>query len=665
MTWQKLPRGCFTGIDWSRKGALDGWDPYLVWAETDNFAGYRNASPKRLPIAFELKAGTTLAQLLGAAPAGSLWVPDAYLQRTPAPRFATGRAAPAFFQAVDNGRLAQLVERIELGLPAAQYTDEPQATPPGSSRAARAGTQAKSSQASGPAQVQGDVVAIIDDSLALANAAFLANRKSRTQYFWRQDEAGRGTVPDGFGYGHEQSAADIDKVIGANIFNGLVDEGRVYTQLGLSTLGDKHPSGELRFHTLDTPVSHGSHVADLAAGPYALASRIAGVPPHYGAPPSWALANDAASRAALVAVQLDYDTVKDTSGGSLNVHVLDGLMYVLRRCAPTARISANISFGTIAGPHDGTSVLEQAMAALCAEEGARLAVTLAAGNSYQQRTHANVTLAAGDRCVLHWQVQPDDITQSFVELWIQDGCKDVEIVVTPPGGTALPAMRIGEGGVWTGSGTVPLATLIYPQRAATGKLGTCALLALAPTHSFDSGAGLAPSGRWDIELVNRGKQDATIDAYVERDDVAVGTRAGARQSHFEDALYDTSGNPGSFIDHPSNPTLIRRSGNFNSIATGHGVRSAGGTRVGLPAADPEYWAHYSPREPDPDASRPQRPQVRKVPSAQAPSDENAQLPGVNAAGSRSGALVRMVGTSAASPQVARMWINGQPLPPVQ
>ncbi|MEZ0265041.1 MAG: macro domain-containing protein, partial [Phycisphaerae bacterium] len=44
--------------------------------------------------------------------------------------------------------------------------------------------------------------------------------------------------------------------------------------------------------------------------------------------------------------RLDWDTVVDTSGGSMNVHIMDGLMYILSRCAPTAKVAVNLSWGT-------------------------------------------------------------------------------------------------------------------------------------------------------------------------------------------------------------------------------------------------------------------------------------------------------------------------------
>jgi hypothetical protein len=69
------------------------------------------------------------------------------------------------------------------------------------------------------------------------------------------------------------------------------------------------------------------------------------------------------------------------------------------------------------------------------------------------------------------------------------------------------------------------------------------------------------------------------------------------------------------------------------------------------------WARYSPRSPDPDGSRPERPGVVKIPAAHDFSDENAVLTGIRAAGTRSGGVARMVGTSDAAPQITRKVFN--------
>ena len=156
-------------------------------------------------------------------------------------------------------------------------------------------------------------------------------------------------------------------------------------------------------------------------------------------------------------------------------------------------------------------------------------------------------------------------------------------------------------------------------------------------------------------MTNRGERTVVLDAYIERDDEIAGTQTGARQSYLQDRRYDTSGGLGSFIDHPGDPTPVRRSGTFNDLATGANTLSVGGVRYFESCMDP--MARYSPRSPDPDAARPERAGVQKVPDRFAVSDEHATLWGVRAAGTRSAATVRMVGTSMAAPQVARLWLD--------
>jgi alkylhydroperoxidase/carboxymuconolactone decarboxylase family protein YurZ len=81
MIWTKLPKGEFTGIDWAKPNATTGFDPYLIWAESDNFSGYGDKPPKWLPIAVELTPGTTVQQFIAAASPKWLHVPPVYTSR--------------------------------------------------------------------------------------------------------------------------------------------------------------------------------------------------------------------------------------------------------------------------------------------------------------------------------------------------------------------------------------------------------------------------------------------------------------------------------------------------------------------------------------------------------------------------------------------------------
>ena len=102
---------------------------------------------------------------------------------------------------------------------------------------------------------------------------------------------------------------------------------------------------------------------------------------------------------------------------------------------------------------------------------------LAAGNGYQTRTHANIPLTSASKplppwrrkAAADWRVQPDDRTQSFLELWLPVGAHEVEIEVTPPGRAPLPALRWGESRMWTDGQALPCRALIYPRSVARAR----------------------------------------------------------------------------------------------------------------------------------------------------------------------------------------------------
>ncbi|UUZ77639.1 hypothetical protein LP414_11355 [Polaromonas sp. P1(28)-13] len=503
-----LPQGGFTGIDWAKPGATSGFDPYLIWAEADNFAGYGlDKPPKWLPLLIELAPDVSVAQLKAASSPKWLYVPPVYTSSA-APvglRYCTARVRPAFFKHIrTGGSLHALVQRFELGLPAGHHADDPTAPE-------------ASSPAAPHSLLNGKVVGLIDGGLAFANANFLRNGKARTRFFWRQDKEGAGAAPADLGYGHELTAADINQAMQQNTHGGLVDETAVYQHFKMGM-------------ELNKRVNHGTHVLDIACGPRTVLAQIAGAPPSPDAPPSWAMADDDASRCDIVAVQLDWDTVVDTSGGSMNVHIMDGLMYILSRCAPAAKVAVNLSWGTLAGPHDGSSVLEAAMDQLIALKAEHLQIVLPVSNNYQSRTHANATLSKREHLTLHWRGQPGDLTQNFLELWIPPGAQGIEVQLTPPGQTSLHPMAWGKSGTWNTSSGKPLCALIYPESVATGANGTCALIAIAPTFAFEKSTTTAPSGVWEVRITNTQAGKVTVDAYVERDDQIIGVQTGGRVS---------------------------------------------------------------------------------------------------------------------------------------
>jgi len=85
-------------------------------------------------------------------------------------------------------------------------------------------------------------------------------------------------------------------------------------------------------------------------------------------------------------VQLPSLTGADSAGGSLSAQVLDGVRYGLDVCTGDARIVINLSCGSFASPHDGSSLIEQAPDEL-----------------------------------LRLVVPPGDFTDTFVEVWFDKG----------------------------------------------------------------------------------------------------------------------------------------------------------------------------------------------------------------------------------------------------
>jgi hypothetical protein len=147
-----------------------------------------------------------------------------------------------------------------------------------------------------------------------------------------------------------------------------------------------------------------------------------------------------------------------------------------------------------------------------------------------------------------------------------------------------------------------------------------------------------------------------MDGYIERDDVALHTRRGARQSFFDDPQYDRLAVVDDVkVDPTSNPanTYVRREGVFNNIATGKKTEKVGGLRE----TDREI-AEYSPSGIY--STRPKRAGTKTPITYFAVTEESPTLRGVRAAGTRSAGTVRLSGTSMAAPQIARDLFNALP-----
>lgn len=486
------------------------------------------------------------------------------------------------------------------------------------------------------------VTGIIDDGIAFAHARFRKANESRVEYWWLQDGDFKGQPAD-FGFGHELRKSEIDDLIGDCTRAGIVDEDELYARAGLLNFRrDSHQAAAWR-------AAHGTHMLDLACG----------FDPQ-----------TAPGDRPIVAVQLPWWVTANASGGDLTPYALAAMDYIVARAKAIASapgsdslaVVINFSYGKFAGPHDGTYDLELAIDDLvdrCAAEGVPVRVVLPAGNSYLSRCHAQTSFSRRTEVkTFRWRLLPDDQTPSYLEIWMpcfkSGPSSRLELTITPPGG---PQKSIAEGDaalqVW---GTPPqeYATAGYnlePGPAPRGRF----LLALAPTASHDPAVRLAPAGVWTIELrlKNTGLDPSdVVHAWIERDDSTIGYPVRGRQSHFDDDRYRRYDDGGRDIEIDDPSCYVWRAGTLNAFATGKRPIVMGAfLRKEMMAAK------YSAGGPTQAAcgssgAEPYRPDALAV------SEDSKVHAGVLAAGSRSGSVVPMTGTSVAAPQVTR-WIAGE------
>jgi hypothetical protein len=628
-------------------------DPSFELAAASRFADYRDEDgdiPEWFPVILQLSVSAQdFAHGIWDGPPPAGWrgwirVPGIY-RRLPFKltefRFCTATVRRRFFDEVRQpGSLRDTVVRFELCMPLNRdtSTEEPE-TP----MFPRDFTQ--------PNAV---VTGVIDDGLAFAHEQFrLAGNRTRVHYFWDQDGIPPpGTVPPGLGYGRESlkrtrpGRPGLDARIGQATHGGLVDEDQVYANTGAL---DYTRSGH---KALGRRIAHGTHAMHAACK----VDRPVDLPDR-----------------PIVCVQLPSRSVADTSGTSLARHILDGLIYILRRADRIARarrtnplpVVVNVSFGNIAGPHDGTSILEAAMDELielrqALPRPAPLAIVLPAGNAHLSRCHARFELPrVGDIQTLGWRVQPDDATPSNLQIYTyrrrpraDDVAPRIAIRVTTPTGSRSPWIELGGTFAWQEGPWVLCAATNLPAISTGGS--AVAQIWLAPTVTQHPTRVVAPSGLWRVEVRRRsGGRPFEAWAWIQRDDRPFGYPVRGRQSRFEDRLYVHRDQvSGRHVEDDLDASPIKRGGLMNAFATGSLTIAIGGFRGGTRWGPGERsWRAWERSAGGPLARR------RRGPDALAISEDSEACHGRLGAGTRSGRLVAMNGSSVAAPQVANFLVE--------
>jgi hypothetical protein len=628
-------------------------DPYFHWRLGAGITR-SDANPVR-PVVVRLEKGKTARDLAGwartAADESALCVPCFYTDATEGledARWCTGLAKAEFFELLETDEARELISRVAVLseiAPSDEYADQ--------------STDGQLGRGEHCTVWPGDsvVIGIIDFGFAFAHERFrLTETTTRLEYLWVQDappaqgETASSPVP----YGHEITAGTINGWLAER--GGRADEDVLYRQAA-GLLGRRW------LRSVSRRMAHGTHVLDLASG-YRLDERPDSIERR---------------QRPIICVQLPEAAVADTSGASLDSYVLDGIRYILERAdeiashanLPPLPVVINFSSGEVAGPHDGTSDLEQAIDELIELRSkiAPLEVVISAGNSHLGRLHAQVKFESlGQPVDLPWRVLPDDRTPSFLEIWLPDRQRPdngsrIKLKIRPPGEESessewLDESRSGAGAQYA-SGEDVLCEMRYRYVGDPTNRGMF-LIAVQPTRRDEptpSGAAahaVAPSGTWTVTLENTGFDDEEpTEAWLQWDDVPLGFPRRGRQSYFDEKCYrrlDAQGREIEEDTHPeqlASPCHVKRAGSMNAIATGRRT-----IVVGASLGDEVRPAKYSAGGPITRAVGSPKPN-RDGPDVMAVSDDSIIHLGILAAGTRSGSVVVMSGTSVAAPQVTR------------
>jgi hypothetical protein len=517
-------------------------------------------------------------------------------------------------------------------------------------------------------------VGIIDDGIAFAHERFrrparegpATSYDTRMEAIWLQDEERTRRDPAG-SFEPDRGVAFGRRLIGETINEhfatveqqtGDIHDVDVYKALNLSGFDEStHNATAFR-------LAHGTHVMDLACG----------------FDPDDPAQQAKADKFYLLAVQLPPAVTAETSGMNMASYVLQGLRQIMlwaTKWRPLPLV-INFSYGITAGPKDGTHFLEAEINRLIVQywrlRNQPMKVILSAGNAFLDRTASTLTLEGkGNTGSIDWMLLPDDSTTSFVEIWFDlpentpgNQCP-ITLDLAPPIGPdhtgEMP--EAGQGRILVQPGgpaadqilaAPPVAGVYYHVFEREDRQRGRIFLAVNPTKSWEPHVAVAPSGRWRITVSCRSEQRFVLNMYIQRDDTPSGFRRNGRQSYF---------------DHPSAYEFNQETGNYDALGgdcpiTHKGTLSAignGSTTILVGAAeDSEPSIIVNPAI----SNLERRSQVksssytssgptptREGPDLSAIADDGRSFPGVLAAGSVSGSVVAMRGTSVAAPQVAR------------
>jgi subtilisin family serine protease len=186
-----------------------------------------------------------------------------------------------------------------------------------------------------------------------------------------------------------------------------------------------------------------------------------------------------------------------------SVRLLEALDFI-NRTAGGAPYIVNVSLGRRGGPHDGLTLVEQAMDVLLLEAPGR-AICMSTGNYYGSQAHASGALRPGETRTLTWLIDPADVTPNELEIWYS-GKDTFGFEVHAPNGSGSFCATLGEDCAIEIAGR-SVGHLYHRARDPNNADHHIDLFLKPP----------APGGAWRVTIVGTDVVDGRFNAWVERD----------------------------------------------------------------------------------------------------------------------------------------------------
>ncbi|MDS9996806.1 S8 family peptidase [Bacillus atrophaeus] len=256
-------------------------------------------------------------------------------------------------------------------------------------------------------------------------------------------------------------------------------------------LGKPDPYKELQYPV--DKYTHGTHVTDIAAG-NGRNNKASGV----------------ATKADIIFVEPAYWDIPRGNLGNFgdSINFIEAVKFIFDQAGNRPCV-VNISLGTNGGPHDGTTLVEQAFDGFVTDKPGR-AIVIAASNSYADNIHTSGVVAQNGHIDLHWSIPTNDFTLNEVEIWYE-GSDTFQIEVIDPQETTV--CRVGLGELYHDG-------QIFASQEKSALNGDNVAMILCDVDREDMS-----TGKWTIRIHGSNVNNGKFHAWIERDNHTIGIQS--------------------------------------------------------------------------------------------------------------------------------------------